>query len=61
MEETQMKLISKMQAKRAELWVAACIFDGIDPQSKFVVFSNGNKAAERYNRIVIMQMQKVVR
>jgi hypothetical protein len=31
------------------LWKEACGFDGIDPDSKFVVFSDGNKFAEFYN------------
>lgn len=32
-----------------QLWVKACELDGIDPSSKFVVFSQGNRWAKKYN------------
>lgn len=32
------------------LWLKACEFDGIAPESKFVVFSEGNKYAKFYNQ-----------
>lgn len=35
-----------------QLWVKACEADGIPPESKFVVFSDGNRFAVFYNLAV---------
>ncbi len=35
-----------------EAWENACKEDGIDPQAKFVVFSENNAWAEKYERAV---------
>jgi len=32
------------------LWDRACQYDGIDPGSKFVVFSDSNPWVEKYNK-----------
>lgn len=32
-----------------ELWVLACEFDGIEPGAKFVVWSDKNPYARKYN------------
>jgi hypothetical protein len=32
-----------------QLWIKACEQDGIDPSSKFVVFSKDNRWAKKYN------------
>ena len=39
-----------------ELWKAACKFDGLPTDSKFVVFSEKNKAAKMYNDLVLQVM-----
>lgn len=36
-----------------QLWNKACEFDGIDPESKFVVFSKANPWVPAYNRAVM--------
>lgn len=35
------------------LWVLACVTDGIDPDSKFVVLSKGNRFTDRLNDATI--------
>jgi hypothetical protein len=37
-----------------QLWIKACKQDGIDPTSKFVVFSKGNKWAKKYNDLAYL-------
>jgi hypothetical protein len=34
-----------------DLWVKACKADGIDPQSKFVIFSTDNPWMTKYNAL----------
>lgn len=34
-----------------ELWVKACEHDGIDPESKFVVFTQDNPWMRKYNTL----------
>lgn len=34
----------------SELWKKACDFDNVPPDSKFVVFSDGNKFAKLHNQ-----------
>ena len=42
-----------------QLWTKACEQDGIDPDSKFVVFSKDNKWAEKYNNLAyVMQLYR---
>ena len=36
-----------------KLWIAACLEDGIDPDSKFVVFSEGNQKARDYDTVAL--------
>ena len=40
-----------------QLWIKACEFDGISPDSKFVVFSDGNRFAVFYNQAIGQMMQ----
>lgn len=42
-----------MREKIKQLWNKACEHDGIDPKSKFVVFSEGNPFAKEYNQTLI--------
>lgn len=42
-----------MKTTVKQLWVKACEFDGIDPTSKFVVFSDSNPWAKKYNQALI--------
>ena len=35
-----------------DLWIKACEQDGIEPSSKFVVFSKDNRWAKKYNNFV---------
>ena len=37
-----------------DLWNDACREDGVDPSSKFISFSKGNKAAKRYNHAMLL-------
>ena len=39
-----------------ELWLKACRFDGIDPNSKFIVFSDKNPFTEKYNRAMSLYL-----
>ena len=42
-----------------QLWIKACKQDSIDPTSKFVVFSKGNKWAEKYNNLAyVIQLHR---
>jgi len=41
------------------LWESACKFDGVDPASKFVVFSDGNRFAALHDKAV-KQYQEAV-
>ena len=36
---------------RKALWLKACRFDSIPPDSSFIVFSDDNPYLKRYNRI----------
>jgi hypothetical protein len=42
----------------ASLWKKACEFDKIPVDSKFVVFSDGNRAARLYNAAVCQFMAR---
>lgn len=57
--ENTMKLTKKEaadlnanQALVRATWAAACEFDGISPDSRFVVFSNTNPHATRHNELM---------
>ena len=39
-----------------ELWNKACKFDGIEPSSKFVVFSTKNRWADKYNTLARLML-----
>lgn len=54
--------VNAMKNALAILWVKACKFDGIDPRSKFVVFSQENIYSEQYNVNVgiLMDLRKSV-
>ena len=41
------------------LWKKACAFDKIPPDSKFVVFSDGNRAAKLYYAAVAKLFSEV--
>jgi len=43
-----------------QLWTKACEQDDIDPASKFVVFSKGNKWAKKYNTLALLISQTPV-
>ena len=53
--ETAMKLTKSQQkvidtkAAAKRVWILMCEHDGIDPDSKFVVFSNSNPFAKQYS------------
>ncbi len=38
-----------------ELWDKACEHDGIQPNSKFVVFSDANPWMKKYNTLMLLQ------
>jgi hypothetical protein len=40
-----------------DLWIKACEADGIDPDSKFVVFSKDNRWAKKYNTLALLISQ----
>ena len=40
-----------------DLWVKACEYDKIDPNSKFVVFSKDNPWAKKYNKFACLISQ----
>lgn len=55
--QRQLKVLAACDAANAtqkltlkQLWAKACEADGIDPNSKFVVFSKDNPWIARYNR-----------
>ena len=39
-----------------DLWVKACEYDGIDPESKFVVFSDDNPWMRKYNLLACIRV-----
>jgi hypothetical protein len=43
-----------------DLWRKACEYDGIEPTSKFVVFSKGNPWARKYNTLACLISQTPV-
>lgn len=43
-----------------DLWIKACKHDGIEPSSKFVVFSKDNPWAKKYNRFALLIAQAPV-
>ncbi len=43
-----------------DLWIKACEADGIDPDSKFVVFSKDNRWAKKYNTLALLISQTPV-
>jgi hypothetical protein len=43
-----------------DLWIKACELDGIDPTSKFVVFSKDNRWAKKYNTLALLISQTPV-
>ena len=45
--------ITALKLDIQDAWNVACHHDGIDPSSKFVVFSPDNPAARRYNDLMI--------
>ena len=40
-----------------DLWIKACKHDGIEPDSKFVVFDKANPWAVKYNRLALLIAQ----
>jgi len=40
-----------------DLWIKACEQDGIEPSSKFVVFSKDNRWAKKYNTLALLISQ----
>jgi len=50
--EAMKERIDEMMEARQKLWIAACEADGIDPAASFVVFSEGNQAAQEHNELV---------
>lgn len=38
-----------------DLWIKACEFDGIAPNSKFVVWSKENHWARKYNTLLFLR------
>jgi len=40
-----------------DLWIKACEADGIDPHSKFVIFSKDNRWAKKYNTLACLISQ----
>ena len=47
---TGQRYIDGLKAVCRELWIKACEFDGIPSESKFVVFSDGNKFVPFYDK-----------
>ena len=43
-----------------DLWIKACQHDSIEPSSKFVVFSTGNRWAKKYNTLALLISQAPV-
>lgn len=43
-----------------QLWVKACEHDGIEPTSKFVVFTKDNPWAKKYNTLACLISQTPV-
>jgi hypothetical protein len=43
-----------------QLWIKACEQDGIEPSSKFVVFSKNNRWAKKYNTLALLISQTPV-
>ena len=43
-----------------DLWIKACEQDGIEPSSKFVVFSKDNRWANKYNTLALLISQTPV-
>lgn len=39
------------------LWIKSCRFDGLNVNSKFVIFSEENPYIKKYNRIASLQLQ----
>ena len=52
------ELMSKQVAKVKDLWVKACQYDGIDPDSSFVVHSERNPYVDNHN-IEFMKLMKM--
>lgn len=50
MTATQLKQRIAHYRRLRKLWVAACRYDGIDPTSPFVVWSEDNLKAKQYNQ-----------
>lgn len=44
----------------AQLWIKACKHDGIDPTSKFVIFTKDNPWAKKYNTLACLISQTPV-
>lgn len=44
-----------------DLWILACKHDGIDPDSKFVVFSKDNRWIRKYNTLARLRLQSQLR
>ena len=44
------KYINGLRVTARQLWIKACEFDGIPSESKFVVFSDGNKFVPFYDK-----------
>ena len=40
-----------------QLWIKACEYDSIEPESKFVVFSTANPWAKKYNTLACLITQ----
>ena len=60
------KEANKLNALKLDIqdsWRVACHHDGIAPDSKFVVFSNDNPAAIRYNNLMLefLNLQRKIR
>ncbi|MFH1031165.1 MAG: hypothetical protein V1767_01140 [Chloroflexota bacterium] len=55
--EQGQKYIAGLKATAGILWIKACEFDNIPPDSKFVVFSDENKFAKFYNQ-ALLQMEE---
>ena len=43
-----------------QLWIKACEHDGIEPTSKFVIFTKDNPWAKKYNTLAVLISQAPV-
>ncbi len=57
--QNEVNALNASKAQVKALWIRACIADGIEPDSKFVVFSNDNPAARDHAQAISSHFELV--